>query len=235
MLLAADRSGPPQESIILGWHTESHEIHFGGSHEFAFLHSHPAPLSRRRFIGGSDARVIMSGEEAALIRLWHEQNVQMKSQRSLGVITGDPRHSRAHAAKSPTAQAQLLRPIRGKYSRASHRQRQTAAKLTTFMTGIRRFMKAYAILWQKLYARFSEHTFDQGNRVLVSRVATHLDIRDRVSMKTGRLSQVPNRPIQRSTRHPDLCTCHRHETVPLSHVTKSQLMITMSPNQWGIQ
>ena len=194
-----------------------------------------APPIRRRFVGGSDARFITSGEEAALIRLWREQNVQMKSQRSLGVITGDPRHSRAHAAKSPTAQAQFLRPIRGKYSRASHRQRQTAAKLTTFMTGIRSFMKAYAILWQKLYARFSEHTFDQGNQVLVSRVATHLDIRDRVSMKTGRLSQVPNRPIQRSTRHPDLCTCHRHEAVPLSHVTKSQLMITMSPNQWGIQ
>ena len=152
----------------------------------------------------------MSGEEA-LIRPWHEQDVQMKSQRSLGVTTGDSRHTRAHAAKSSTAQAQLLRPIRGKYSRAGHRQRQTAAKLATFMTGIRRFMKAYAILWQKLYARFSEHTFDQGNRVLVSRVATHLDIRDRVSMKTGRLSQVPNRPIQRSTRHPNLCTCHRHE------------------------
>ena len=160
--------------------------------------------------------------EAALIRLSHGQNVQMKSQRSLGVITGDPRRTRAHAAKSSTAQALRLRPIRGKYSRASHRQRQTAAKLTTFMTGIRRFMKAYAILWQKLYARFSEHAFDQGNRVLVSRVATHLDIHDRVSMKTGRLSQVPNRPIQRSTRHPNLCTCHRHETVPLSHVTKSQ-------------
>ena len=103
------------------------------------------------------------------------------------------------------------------------------------MSGIRRLLKAYAILWQKLYACFSEHTFDQGNQVLVSRVAAHLDIRDRVSMKTGRLSQVPNRPIQRSTRHPDLCTCHRHEAVPLSHVTKSHLMITMSPNQWGIQ
>ena len=66
-------------------------------------------------------------------------------------------------------------------------------------------MKAYAILWQKLYARFSERTFHQGNRVLVSRVATDLDILDRVSMKTGRLSQVPNRPIERSTRHPNLC------------------------------
>ena len=28
---------------------------------------------RRRFIGGSDARVIMSGDEAALIRLWKEK------------------------------------------------------------------------------------------------------------------------------------------------------------------
>jgi hypothetical protein len=92
--------------------------------------------SRRHFIGGLDARIIMSGDEAALIRLW----------------TGD--HSRARAAKSPTAQAQFLRPFRGKYSRASRRQRQTAAKLTTFMSGIRRLLKAYAILWQKLCAGF---------------------------------------------------------------------------------
>ena len=127
---------------------------------------------RRQFIAGSDARIIISLDEAALIRPW----------------TGD--HSRAHAAKSSTAQALFLQPIRGKYSRASHRQRQTAAKLPT-----QRLRKAYAILWQKLYACFSEHTFDQGNRVLVSRVATHLDVRDRVSMKTGRLCQVPNRPI----------------------------------------
>ena len=147
--------------------------------------------------------------------------------------TGD--YSRAHAAKSPTTQAQFLRPLRVKHSRTGHRQRQVAAKLTTFVTVIRSFMKPHAIPWQKLYARFSEHTFDQGNRLLVSRVATDLDIRDRVSMKTCRLSQVPNRPIQRSTRHPDLCTCHRHEAVPLSHVTRSQLMITMSPNQRGIQ
>jgi hypothetical protein len=180
------------------------------------------PRSRKpghcQLLGGSDARVILRLHEAALIRgLW------------------EGGHSRARAAKSPTAQAEHLRPIRGKYSRASHRQRQTVAKLPTLMRGIRRLLKAHAILRQKLYARFSEHTFHQGNRVLVSRVAAHLDIRDRVSMKTGRLSQVPNRPIQRSTRHPDLCTCHRHEAVPLSHVTTSQLMIAMSPNQRGIQ
>jgi hypothetical protein len=188
---------------------------------------------RAHFLSGSEARIIMSGEGVALIRSWHEQNAQMKSERSFGVITGDSRPTRAHAAQSSTAQTQSLRPFRGKYSRAGHRQRQASANLATFMK--RRFIKTYAVLWQKLYARFSENTFDQGNRVLGPRVATDLEIRDRVSMKTGRLSQVPNRPIQRSTRHPDLCTCHRQGTAPLSHVTTSHLMITTSPNQRGIQ
>jgi hypothetical protein len=30
-------------------------------------------MSRRSFIGGSDARIIMGGDEAALIRLWREK------------------------------------------------------------------------------------------------------------------------------------------------------------------
>jgi hypothetical protein len=143
---------------------------------------------RCHFVGGSDARVIISLDEAAGIRR---------------LRTGD--HSRVPAAKSSTAQALLLRSIWGKHLRARHKQRQTAAKLTTFMTGIRSFIKAHAILWQKLYARFSGRTFDQGNRVLVLRVATDLDILERVSMKDGRLSQVPNRQIQHSTRHANLC------------------------------
>ena len=43
---------------------------------------------RAHFFGGSDARIIVSGEEA-LIRPRHAQDAQMKSQRSFGVITGD--------------------------------------------------------------------------------------------------------------------------------------------------
>ena len=144
--------------------------------------------SRCHFLGGSDARVVTSLDEAAGIRR---------------LRIGD--HSLAHAAKG---QALLSRPIRGKHSRR-HKQWQTAAKLTTFMTGIRSFMKAHAILWQKLYARFSGRTFDQGNRAVGFRVATDLDVRDRVSIKTGRLSQVPNRQIERSTRHPNLCACQQ--------------------------
>ena len=174
----------------------------------------------RRLVNGSHAGVIM-GSEGALIRPSHEQHVQMKSQRSLGVITGDPSRTGAHADKSSTAQTPRLRPIERQHSRARHRQRQTAAKLTAFMTAIRRFMKAYAIPWQKLYARFSEHAFGQGNQILVSRVATHLDIRDRVSIEDRSPSPRP-RTVQLSAGHPTWCSCHGHESVPTSHVTKPQ-------------
>ena len=150
------------------------------------------PRSRKpgdcQFLTVADARVILKLDEAALIRGLCESG-----------------HSLAQGAKSPTAQPLLLRPIRGKSSGASHRERRTAAKLPALLSGIRSLLKAYAILRQKLYARFSEHAFDQGNRVLVSRVATDLDSRDRVSMKAGRLSQVPNRQVERSTRDPNLC------------------------------
>ena len=40
---------------------------------------------RRHFHGRSGAPIIMSGEDAAL-RPWHEQNVQMKSERSLAEL-----------------------------------------------------------------------------------------------------------------------------------------------------
>jgi hypothetical protein len=33
----------------------------------------PSRSSRRWFIGGSDARIIMSSDEAALVRLWREK------------------------------------------------------------------------------------------------------------------------------------------------------------------
>jgi hypothetical protein len=157
--------------------------------------------------GGLHAGIIMGSDEGVLIRPSHEQNVQTNSRKPLGLMTGDPRHVRAHAAKSSTAHAQCPRPIGRKGNR---QQRQTSAKLVTFMSGIRRFMNANANLWQKLYARFSEHSFDQANRVPGSHVATHLDVRDPVSMETGRRSQVPNRPIERNnTRHPNLCGCQQ--------------------------
>ena len=178
---------------------------------------------RCRFLGRSDVRIIMSADDAPLMRHCHEQNAQMKSQRRLlGGITGDRRRSRAHAAKSPIAQVPALRPIKRKASRAAYGQDQTGARMTTFMTGIRKFMKAHAILWQRFYACFSEYTFKQGHQVLVCGRAAHLDIGDRVSMQTGCLSPVTNRPIS-AARAIRICTPrHGHETVPTPHATKQQ-------------
>ena len=180
------------------------------------------------FIGTSDTRVSVSPDRAALMRLSHEQTVQMSSQRCLRVTTGDSGHIRAHAAKSSTAQAPGLRPVGRKSSRARHTRRRTAAKLATFMTRIRRLMKAYAVLRQELCARFSEHAFDHGNRVPVSSAATHLDIRDRVSMQTGRLSQVPRWRAFRAPRATvsassrDRAPAPEPETVTTSHATEQQ-------------
>ena len=150
-------------------------------------------LARRRFPGGSDARIITIADGAPVMRrLWHEQNIQC-----LDVITGNPPRTHAHVAKSSTAQTPRLRLIGRQHSRSGDRQQQTVENYTVFLTTIRRFVKAYAILLRKLHARFSEHTFDQANLVPVSRVATHLVIHDRVLMQTGRLNQVPNHPIER--------------------------------------
>jgi len=40
----------------------------------------PKPLNRRSFIGGSDARVIMGSDEAALLRLWREKRGEAEPQ-----------------------------------------------------------------------------------------------------------------------------------------------------------
>ena len=37
-----------------------------------------AIANRRRFIGGSDARIIMGNDEAALIRLWREKRGEIE-------------------------------------------------------------------------------------------------------------------------------------------------------------
>ena len=41
-------------------------------------------VSRRLFIGGSDARIIMSPDEAALIRLWKEKRGEVEPRRTVG-------------------------------------------------------------------------------------------------------------------------------------------------------
>ena len=186
---------------------------------------------RRHFHGRLDARIIASGDEAALIRPSHEQNVQMKSERSFRATTGDPPLS-AYAAKS------LKLQVGRKSSRTDHRQRQTALKLTALMAGIASSMKAFAVLWQKLGTLLSEHPFDQGNRVPVSRVATPVNIRDRVSMKAARISQIPNGPIECGPS--DLMQLSRApkwlaRALKCAHLTCDKVTFATSPNQGGIQ
>jgi hypothetical protein len=41
---------------------------------------HPSTADRRRFIGGSDARIIMGSDEDALIRLWREKRGEVEPQ-----------------------------------------------------------------------------------------------------------------------------------------------------------
>jgi predicted phage-related endonuclease len=55
---------------------------------------YPKPINRRIFIGGSDARIIMGTDEAALIRLWREKRGEAEPQDysanlivQLGVVT----------------------------------------------------------------------------------------------------------------------------------------------------
>jgi predicted phage-related endonuclease len=45
------------------------------SENFANLHARP---DRRSFIGGSDARVIMGDDQAALLRLWREKRGEIE-------------------------------------------------------------------------------------------------------------------------------------------------------------
>ena len=184
------------------------------------------------FVGGSDARIMMDGGEAALIRPRHEQHVQMKCQRYLVLRTRDASQTCSHAAKSSKEQAQCFRAVGRKSWRASHRRRQTAADLTTLVTGIRLSIKVCAILWQKLYARLSEHTLEQGNQVPVSRVATQLNIRNRVSTQTGRLNQVPNHPIERGPS--DLMQLPWARKCAHLTCDKATTIFITSPNQGGI-
>jgi len=59
-------------------------------------HHHEVPPSRRSFIGGSDARIIMGSDEAALTRLWQEKRGETEPEDlsanlivQLGLVTED--------------------------------------------------------------------------------------------------------------------------------------------------
>ena len=48
-------------------------------------------LNRRTFTGGSDARIIMGNDEAALVRLWHEKRGEAEPEDLSGNLIVQPR------------------------------------------------------------------------------------------------------------------------------------------------
>ena len=49
----------------------------------------PPARPRRHFIGGSDARIIMGNDEAALVRLWQEKRGEVDPQDLSGTSSSD--------------------------------------------------------------------------------------------------------------------------------------------------
>jgi hypothetical protein len=125
--------------------------------------------NRRHFIGGSDARIIMSPDEAALIRLGKAKHTARPSRRICQTISS----SNGVAAEAPSG----LGVERSGQSRRFHSSR---------------FAQAHSVSGEKLDAGASENTFDYCQRILVSHVAADLDVADCISVESGRAREVSN-------------------------------------------
>ena len=149
---------------------------------------------RQTFIGGSDARIIMGDDEAALLRLWREKRGEAEPEDlsgnlivQLGVVTHpeEARHAPDHA--DPASH------LFGGFAR-------------------RRLPEAHArpsaVLVNELDSGASQYSLDCGQRCCIACVPADLNIRDGVPMEPGCLREVPHRPIQRCSSHSYLCTCH---------------------------
>jgi hypothetical protein len=124
---------------------------------------------RRLFIGGSDARINMSPDVAALIRPWKEKRTSRPSRRICQTISP----SNGVAAEAPSGLG-LERSGQSRRFRSS------------------RFAQAHSVSGEKLDAGASENTFDHCERILVSHVAADLDVADCVSVESGRAREVSN-------------------------------------------
>ncbi len=54
------------------------------------------PANRRGFVGGSDARIIMGHDEAALLRLWREKRGETEPDDLSGNLIVQPREALGH-------------------------------------------------------------------------------------------------------------------------------------------
>jgi hypothetical protein len=169
---------------------------------------------RRAFIGGSDARIIMGDDEAALLRLWREKRGEAEPEDlstnlivQLGVATEDLNRRWYERNTGPENSTQCAR------------------YLFAFF-GCMKLPEAHArpspILVDEFDPGASQHRFNRRERCRITGIPADLKIGDRVPMQAGRFREVSHGPIESRPSHPNLCTCHSHRVVLLSHVLKTQ-------------
>jgi predicted phage-related endonuclease len=72
--LSIERSSEPPETV----HHQRRTPTQSQSEERLSVDKSEAPSTRRQYIGGSDARVVMGDDEAALVRLWREKRGELE-------------------------------------------------------------------------------------------------------------------------------------------------------------
>jgi hypothetical protein len=169
---------------------------------------------RRSFIGGSDARIIMGDDEAALLRLWREKRGEVEPEGlsgnlivQLGLVT-EPLirtwYERDTGPESSTQCAQCLFAFFGCMKLPEAHARPSPILVDEFDPGA------------------SQHRFNRSERCRITGIPADLNIGDRVPMEAGRFRKVSHGPIQSRPSHLNLCPCHSHRVVLLSHVLTTQ-------------
>src|SRR5450759_904804 len=163
--------------------------------------------NRRSFIGGSDA-------EAALLHLWREKRGEAEPEDlsgnlivQLGLVTEPLNriwYERNTGPKGPTQCAQRLFAFFGCMKLPEAHARPSPILVDEFDPGA------------------SQHRFNRSERCRITGIPADLNIGDRVPMQASRFREVSHGPIQSRSSHLNLCTCHSHRVVLLSHVLTTQ-------------
>jgi hypothetical protein len=170
--------------------------------------------ARRTFIGGSDARVIIGNDETALLHLWREK----RGENEPGDLSGNLIVQLGQATEDLN---------RRWYERNTGPECPTQCALCLFaFFGCLKLPEAHArpapILVDEFDPGASQHRFNRRERCRITGIPADLKIGDRVPMQAGRFREVSHGPIESRPSHPNLCTCHSHRVVLLSHVLKTQ-------------
>jgi hypothetical protein len=135
--------------------------------------------NRRSFVGGSDARIIMGDDEAALVRLWREKRGEIAPEDlsgnlivQLGLVTEPLNRTRNTGPECPTQCAQCLFAFFGCMKLPEAHARPSPILVDEFDPGA------------------SQHRFNRRERCRITGIPADFNIGDRVSMQAGRFREV---------------------------------------------